>query len=69
MRPDHPASLSALERFDELAAILAIGILRLRFRAALSPTADEAPASEKPQKSSPNCLELPGDPRLSVHTG
>ena len=53
---------------SEIARILAGGILRLRSRAALS----QAGAPSVPQivpESGPNCLEVPPETVLSVHTG
>ena len=59
------ARLTPDERLREVASILAIGVLRLRQRAAL-PTDDR-------QKKSPELnaagLEVPDETVLSVHTG
>jgi hypothetical protein len=55
------------DRIREIAAILAAGVVRLRCRAALP-----GPCPAGPQilpETTPNCLELSDDPRLSVHTG
>ena len=58
-------SLSPSERLQEVARILAGGILRLHIRGALQ----AAPAPENPSESSPYCLEPPRVTALSVHTG
>jgi len=66
MRSDvDPASLTPEDRFREVAALLAAGLLHLRA------TDDPAgrPAPEKSSNSTPNCLELPGETVLSGHTG
>jgi hypothetical protein len=55
------------DRVGEIAAILASGLLRLWARAAL-PGGPHAPP-QIPRDSSPNGLEVPGETRLSVHTG
>jgi hypothetical protein len=70
MRPDaDPAFLTTAERFRELAGILAVGILRLRDRAALAADPGEHPAPENPEKTGDSCLELSGKTVLSVHGG
>ena len=51
-------SLTAEERFDAVAVLLAVGLLRLHDN-----------ASDKTANSSPNCLELSSETVLSVHTG
>lgn len=68
MRPLDPASLSACQRTDEIAALLARG-LRRHFSRQLS--ADPGPqiAPENPPESSQNSLELSDELRLSVHKG
>ena len=53
------------ERLREVASILAIGVLRLRQRAAL-PTDD---ANKKPVDFPAAGLEVPDETVLSVHTG
>jgi hypothetical protein len=59
------STLSAEQRVTAIARILAGALLRLRDRAALP----ALPIEEKiPPDSAPNCLEVPGPPRLSVHT-
>jgi hypothetical protein len=53
------------QRLTEIARIVAGAVLRLRDRAALP-----APAGQQkiPLNSAPNCLEVRGQPRLSVHS-
>jgi len=59
------APLTPDERFRELASILAIGVVRLRQRAAL-PTDD---ARKNLADSLAAGLEVPDETVLSVHTG
>ena len=67
MRPvDDPSSLTSDERFSELAAILAGGVLRLHARAALS---SSKLGPEKSPNSGPAGLELSEETVLSVHCG
>jgi hypothetical protein len=61
--------LTADERLRELAALLARGLLRLRDRRLLPDAASPHPLPEKTPESASNCLELPGETVLSVHTG
>ncbi|MFL5240589.1 MAG: hypothetical protein ACJ8FY_00650 [Gemmataceae bacterium] len=62
MRPlDDPAAMTAHERLSEVAAILAAGILRLHSRAALPTKPD--------QDSVQDCLEVPTETVLTVHSG
>jgi hypothetical protein len=63
---EDPEFLSADERFSELAAILAAGILRLRVRAAL-PGAEAAP--EISANSGAACLDVRRETVLSVLAG
>jgi hypothetical protein len=63
------SDLTADQRRGEIASLLAAGILRLWSRAALPPVGSTSPASEKAENSSPNCLEVPGETRLSGHGG
>ncbi len=56
------ARLPSDQRFREIAAILAAGLMRLRQRTAL-------PALEKDPELPPQGLEVPGETVLSVHTG
>jgi len=56
----------AADAFLEIAAIMAVGILRLHVRSALSA---DAQLLEISPKSAPACLELPEETVLSVHTG
>jgi hypothetical protein len=63
MRPDADSpSLTPEDRFREVAAVLAAGLLRIHARA-------PAAVPEKSLNSSPNCLELPVETVLSGHTG
>jgi hypothetical protein len=65
MRPDpDPHFLTPEDRFREVAAVLAAGLLRLHARNAAA-----GAAPNNPQNSSLNCLEVPGETVLSVHTG
>jgi hypothetical protein len=57
------------ERLREVARILAAGVLRLHARAALPPAPAQLPGTQILLESSPNCLEVPSETRLSVHTG
>jgi hypothetical protein len=61
--------LTGDERLREIAGLLAAGILRLRCRAALPPAPAATPDPENPPNSSLNCLEVPRESRLNVHTG
>ncbi len=63
------ACLTSEERRREVAAILAAGIVRLRTRAALPGSVCEGPDPEKTPENQPNCLEVSGETRLSVHRG
>jgi hypothetical protein len=56
------------DRLREIARILAGGVLRLRARVALPP-AVQLPAPQILLESGPNCLEVPPETVLSVHTG
>ena len=60
LRPDptDPTDMSAEQRMDEMASILARGILRLHRRAL-----PDTPLTENLPESSPTCLELPTLPR------
>jgi hypothetical protein len=62
---DDAAPMSPAERRAAVAAILALGVLRLRQRVALPPENDP----KKNPKSGQDCLEVPGKTVLSVHTG
>jgi hypothetical protein len=70
MRPDLDPSLLTLdERRREVAAILAAGLLRLRARAALPTDPGQVPGPENLPETGPDCLEVPAETVLSVHTG
>jgi hypothetical protein len=67
MQPsEDPGSLTASERFHEIAGILALGILRLRSQSAIP--ADDS-AQKNPAESGPTCLEVPAKTVLSVLSG
>jgi hypothetical protein len=61
-----PATLAPAERFQEVAAILAAGVRRLRDRAALR---IDHPAPENPAESLETCLEVSPETVLSVQRG
>jgi hypothetical protein len=67
MRPDRK-SLSPAERRQAVAAVLAAGLLRLGERPK-APALPILPAVENLSKSGRDCLELPGQTRLSGHNG
>ena len=71
MRPpdEPPEFLTPDQRLRDLAAILARGVLRLHSRAALTINPGQHADPEKPQNLGENCLELPPETRLTVHTG
>jgi hypothetical protein len=66
---DDPKVLTPDERLQEIAGILAAGILRLRSRAALPTESDEQSGRPNSRESDQDCLEVPGDTVLSVQTG
>jgi len=59
---------SQINRRREIARILAGGVLRLHARAAFV-AAVELSGPEKPGNSAEDCLEVPAETVLSVHTG
>jgi hypothetical protein len=61
--------LAASDRLREIAGLLAVGILRLRYRAALPGAPALTTGSKNLPDSSLNCLELPGETRLSGPAG
>ena len=63
---DDPSCLAPDERFSEIAAILAGGVLRLHARAALS---RENPGPGESPNSGPAGLEVSEETVLSVHSG
>jgi hypothetical protein len=68
MRPyDDPACLCPDEQLRQLARIFAIGLLRLR--RPLPAAMGSQPGPKNSPKSSPNCLELFDEQRLSGQTG
>jgi hypothetical protein len=68
MRPFDDSDLTPPDRFREIAALLAVGVLRLRARAdAADPGQHSAP--ENPERTGNSCLELSEKTVLSVHTG
>jgi hypothetical protein len=62
-------SLTPDERFCEVARILGAGVRRLRSRIAIPADHGQSLHSENPADSRQVCLELPAQPRLSVHGG
>jgi hypothetical protein len=56
-------------RRNEIAVILALGVIRLNYRAALQQDADANCDPGKVRNSGQDCLELPDKTVLSVHTG
>jgi hypothetical protein len=60
--PTDPANMSAEQRIEEISALLAAGVLRLRARAALP--APAAPSGISPD-STQNCLDV--SPRKRLH--
>ena len=70
MRPElDPSALTPEERLDELASILAAAILRLRDRGALAVQPPPHPVTENLPLASPEPLEVPADPSVTVHAG
>jgi hypothetical protein len=65
---DEVNTLTDDQRLREIARILARGVLRLRARVALPP-AVHLPCPQILPESGPNCLEVPPETVLSVHTG
>jgi hypothetical protein len=57
------------DRLQEVARILAVGILRLHSRTAKSRDGDQLESPNNLQNSVQDSLELPEKPVLSVHTG
>jgi len=66
MYPDD--NLSPDERFRQVAAILAAGLLRLKSRRNAAAESN-APASREAHDSARKPLEYPAEKRLHVHTG
>jgi hypothetical protein len=62
---DNTGLVTAEQRRNEIAGILAAAILRLSIRAALSADGDP----KKTENSAPNWLEVPDETRLSGHAG
>ena len=81
MRPFDNSDSTPRDRFCEIAALLAVGVLRLRDRAAAAAAAPLTlhplplgegrgeGAPENPQKTGNSCLELSSETVLSVHKG
>lgn len=61
--------LTDADRLREVAGLLAAGVLRLRSRAALPFESASSDELKNLPKSSPNCLELSPETRLSGHHG
>jgi hypothetical protein len=64
-----PKTMTAPQRSHEVAAILAVGLLRRHAYAALPAAPGPDPASGQQPDSAQDCLELPGETVLSVHRG
>jgi hypothetical protein len=62
-------TLTENQRFCQIARILAAGALQLRSRAALPPAPAQLSGPQILPESGPNCLEVPPETVLSVHTG
>ena len=56
------------QRRGEVARLLAVGVLRLHARAALPDDVGESTGPKIPANSDGNCLEVPTQIVLSVHT-
>lgn len=69
MRPFDNSDLTPQDRFREIAALLAVGVLRLHDRTTAAAASDEHLAPKNPEKSGDSCLELSAKTVLSVHTG
>jgi hypothetical protein len=66
---DDPELLTAAERLQSVARILAAGVLRLHARAALTVESGAHCGPPNPSESGQDCLELPAETGLSEHTG
>ena len=70
MRPfDDSLFLTPEQRFQQIAGLLARGLLRLQSRPAGSPSSGEHPSPKNPPDSGPGGLELSPQTVLSVHKG
>jgi hypothetical protein len=70
MRPhDHADDLSPDQRFQHVATLLATGLRRLQPRTISPAELGQPDGTKNPPELSPNGLELPGETRLSGHTG
>ena len=67
--PDQGSTVTADQRFCEIARLLAAGVLRLHARAALPPDPGELSSPKNRANSSQDCLEVSCETVLSVHTG
>jgi hypothetical protein len=63
-----PASMSPDERFRELGRILAVGLLRSHAYPPLAADPGKHPNSKNLPKTGRDCLEVPAETVLSVHT-
>jgi hypothetical protein len=66
---DRSAPTTTNQRIQEVATILARGLLRLHTRAALAAASDPQFAAKNPRKSAQDCLEVPRTTVLSGHPG
>ena len=64
-----PEKLTPEERLEEVAAILATGLLRLRDRAALGGSSAMPETLENPASASFEALDLRADPSVTVQAG
>ena len=70
MRPDlDPARLAPGDRAQEVATILALGLRRLRARAALAPTSATQKDPEDLSESLPDDLANGAEKSVTVHPG
>jgi hypothetical protein len=68
MPPSVPSDLTPAERTRAIARVLAAGLLRLTETAPGPPLCSNNPAAKNLSDLSLNCLELPRETRLNVHT-
>src|SRR5262245_41129186 len=69
MRERNSSEPIGIDGVQQLAQVLAVGILRLHARAALTTDPNRQAAQKKVPDSVPNCLEVHDETVLSVHKG